>query len=533
MKQKFGKKGWLWGGCACLILVLLGCCGKFSGDIPVLTIDPQGGTWKGSNQTAALACQSGSVKDIPVPVREHYTFAGWTIDGEDWQLTAGEETLSAQGETQELDVTEETTLTMGESDVTLTARWQGDPSPVTCVDRVGEEVLGTSEKTYDYGATASGGDWGQEETGNCYYKGYVYTGCTQEKVTEKTVVYREFQPCFAFAGEDYFLIEGDSAMLEVETKQPVTYTSSAPKVVQVDKNTGKMTGKGLGKSVITLSDGSGETLDQVTVYCYRPTTYYTETTGVEAYPRVLHTSNESSAQSQHDYVIFSQYHQNNSYVRSHGCALCCVSEICQGYGVDDVTPNFLHKEGIPAVAEQVGVTIGRELTKRPYSRPLGFYGMQQVLASVGISSELVYNWEDETEAVDEVTQNLSLGRPVVVIIADNKWNGIQLASGYHFILLTGIDSEGYVMNVCSSSCKVESTKKSPSARITVSQLLEHYLPKTKVKNDKDFFYYMPSGSGTVEFLKVTCDTPGKRTLNVYGDGVQIGDCKPEPFNYLS
>lgn len=531
--KKERKKQWFCIGGLLLVLLLLACCRVFAEDTPMLTVDPQGGLWRGSTQKEVLVCRAETEQEIPIPEREHYICLGWTVDGTDWQLTAGDDTFSADGTAQEIDVTQTATLTVGQGDVTLTARWKGEDTAVTCVDRSGEETLGTSEKTYAYGDTASGGDWGQEETGNYYYEGYVYTGCTQEQVTGHTVVYRDFQPCFAFAGENYFLIEGDSAMLGAEQAQAVTYTSSAPEVVQVEPETGKMTGKTLGKAVITLSDGDGTALDQITVYCYRPTSYYTETTGVEAYPRVLHTTNESSPQAQHDYVIFSQYHQNNTYVRAHGCALCCLSEICQGYGVDDVTPNFLHKEGIAAVAEQVGVTIDRELTQRPYSRPLGFYGMQQVLASVGISSELVYNWEDETEAVDEVTQNLSLGRPVVVIIADNKWNGIQLASGYHFILLTGIDEEGYVMNVCSSSCKVESTKKSPSARLTVSQLLAHYLPKTKVKNDKDFFYHMPSGSGTLEFLKVTCDTPDKRTLNVYGDGVQIGDCQPEPYNYLS
>lgn len=493
----------------------------------VLSVDPNGGVWKGSSHMASFEMKQGDTLTIPVPEREHYTFGGWTVAGGGWSVGEDEQSTADTGAAL---FSEETVLTMGGEDVTLTASWIAQSCTVTCVDLAGEEELGRWEKTAAFGSRVNGSDWGDDAGADVYYEGYSYTGCTTLVCQEENpVVYRHFAPCIRLGEEDLFLIEGGNRALECSGPIPqgAAFSSSAPDIVSVEPDTGILTGNGLGKAVITLTLADGSKAGEIVVYCYRPTTYTTETTGVAAYPRILHTANSSHEDAHHDYVIFSQYKQDNPYVSSHGCALCCVAEICQGYGVEDVNPVFLLESAIPEVADKLGIPIDKELGTDAGSRPLGFYGMKQMLASVGISSEQVYNWEDETEAVDEVTQNLSLGRPVVVLIYNNKWNGIQLSSGYHFILLTGIDEDGYVMNVCSSSCRVESTKKSPSARVTVSQLLGHYLKNTKVKDPEDFFFYMPSGSGTVEFLKVTCDVPGERTLEAVGDGVTFQDLKVE------
>lgn len=524
--KKMGRRSLCW-----LLLLAILVAGAVSASLfsegCVLTINPNGGVWKGSSHMANFEMKQGDTLTVPVPEREHYTFAGWTVEGSG--CSVGDDEVGP-GDSSAARFTEEAVLTMGSEDVTLTAGWIAQSCTITCIDLAGEEELGRAEKAVDFGSRVSGADWGDDAAADAYYEGYSYTSCTTLVCDGgDQVVYRRFAPCISLGEEDLFLIEGENRGLACSGPIPegAEFSSSAPEIVSVEPDTGVLTGNDLGKAVITLNLADGSAAGEIVVYCYRPTTYSTETTGVKAYPRILHTSNPSNEDANHDYVIFSQYKQNNDYIASHGCALCCVAEICQGYGVEDVNPVFLLDSAIPEVADKQGITIGKELGTDSGSRPLGFYGMKQVLASVGISSEQVYNWEDETDAVDEVTQNLSLGRPVVVLIYNNKWNGIQLSSGYHFILLTGIDEDGYVMNVCSSSCRVESTKKSPSARVTVSQLLGHYLKNTKVKDSEDFFFHMPSGSGTVEFLKVTCDVPGERTLKAMGDGVSFKELKRE------
>lgn len=494
----------------------------------VLHINPNGGTWNGSSHVASFEMKKGAPMTIPLPERSHYTFDGWRAEGMGWALDG--ETMEPEG-SMDIAFAQEAEITMGGENLTLTASWTPVAYPMTCIDRFGVEELGRSETAVEYGTRVSGSDWGDDSAADAYYEGYTYESCTTHLCDgEENVVYRNFLPCISLGEEpDMFLAEGGSRTIECSREVPegAVYVSSAPDIVSVEPETGVLTGKGLGKAVISLELADGGVAGDIAVYCFRPTAYYTETTGVPAYPRILHTDNPTNEDAKHDYVIFSQYKQDNQYIASHGCALCCVSEIAQGYGVEDMNPVFLHETAIREVADKLNIPIRKALGTDKNALPLGFYGMKQMLASVGISSKQVYNWEDSADAVEEVTQNLSLGRPVVVIICNNKWNGIQLASGFHFIVLTGIDEDGYVMNTCSSSCRVESTKKSPTCRVTVSQLLNHYLRKTKVKEEKDFFFHMPSGSGCVEFLEITCDKPGKRTLKAQGSGVEFKELKRE------
>lgn len=42
-----------------------------------LIIDPNGGTWKGSSSKTKVSGKAGEFTDIPLPVREGYTFLGW------------------------------------------------------------------------------------------------------------------------------------------------------------------------------------------------------------------------------------------------------------------------------------------------------------------------------------------------------------------------------------------------------------------------------------------------------------------------
>ena len=58
----------------------------------------------------------------------------------------------------------------------------------------GKVKLGSSTKTYNYGATASGADWGSDGSTNKYYSGYAYKSATSSTVPANSnlVVYRRF-----------------------------------------------------------------------------------------------------------------------------------------------------------------------------------------------------------------------------------------------------------------------------------------------------------------------------------------------------
>ena len=47
----------------------------------VLTVDPAGGTWEGSDQPQTFTQQTGTTKAIADPTRSGYTFTGWTLTG--------------------------------------------------------------------------------------------------------------------------------------------------------------------------------------------------------------------------------------------------------------------------------------------------------------------------------------------------------------------------------------------------------------------------------------------------------------------
>lgn len=68
-----------------------------------VTVNPNGGVWKGQSGTVSTVHDYGSIFDLPNPTREGHTFAGW--------MKSGEGTISG------------TKLTVGAGNVTLTAKW--------------------------------------------------------------------------------------------------------------------------------------------------------------------------------------------------------------------------------------------------------------------------------------------------------------------------------------------------------------------------------------------------------------------------
>ena len=82
----------------------------------------------------------------------------------------------------------------------LTAKWTANNYTVTCEDWFVDASnnrkvkIGSSTKSYAYGTTASGADWGSDGTTSKYYSGYAYKSATSGTVpaNNNLVVYRYF-----------------------------------------------------------------------------------------------------------------------------------------------------------------------------------------------------------------------------------------------------------------------------------------------------------------------------------------------------
>lgn len=78
-----------------------------------LTVKPEGGTWNGNLTDTVIPLYNGEQRSIPNPVREGYTFNGWTVAGDD-RPNSGMSALTPAANN---------TFTMADTDTVLQANW--------------------------------------------------------------------------------------------------------------------------------------------------------------------------------------------------------------------------------------------------------------------------------------------------------------------------------------------------------------------------------------------------------------------------
>lgn len=78
-----------------------------------LTVKPNGGTWNGNEADTVMPLYNGEQRTIPDPIREGYTFTGWTVEGDE-RPNAGMSALSPAANN---------TFTMADTDTVLQANW--------------------------------------------------------------------------------------------------------------------------------------------------------------------------------------------------------------------------------------------------------------------------------------------------------------------------------------------------------------------------------------------------------------------------
>lgn len=267
---------------------------------------------------------------------------------------------------------------------------------------------------------------------------------------------------------------------------------------------------------------NAQVLDTISVDCYRPSTYSVKKNGTDksepAPYRLLTVKNDTEDFPQKRvYSLFKQQFNAKAYpwLNGNGCSTVATADICQGYGVKKITPVWLFEKGIPSIAKKAGVSqkvIDAKIPRTGTGAPLGWWGIQNVLAYAGISSRIgTWTKDDNSDAVAAITKSLSEGRPVILMIHNYVWKGMKLSTGgNHFILLTGLDKDGYVLNSCGSNANCQTTNSSsdtaPRVKLTVSEILEHFVRYNKHPDrtsNKDFFFSFSGGSGTRVYLEVT------------------------------
>lgn len=199
-------------------------CYKFYG---ALKVNPNGGKWTygsgtytgtGEKFVAANTCRSTA--SIPNPVREGYTFTGWSLTNKSkshstltGNLYGGTISSSASTFTYCSEADSAATAQNGAYDngtntytdyysAVITANWKVNSYKVTVIDVAGSDPNGkeiSSADTHytfdaDYGTTAYGSAAGNSTFPGAYHDGYCYTGCSGAVVTVNgATVYRYFR----------------------------------------------------------------------------------------------------------------------------------------------------------------------------------------------------------------------------------------------------------------------------------------------------------------------------------------------------
>ena len=129
-----------------------------------LTINPNGGSYNGSTGTKTSSVTYGTDVDIPDPVREGYTFTGWTVSSDKASLNGKK-------------------LTMGLEDCTLTANWAINSYPWIAYHNK-MNVTGSGYTLVSADTKEGEADFGSKVTPNVN----TYTGFTSPSTKTITIV---------------------------------------------------------------------------------------------------------------------------------------------------------------------------------------------------------------------------------------------------------------------------------------------------------------------------------------------------------
>ena len=217
------------------------------------------------------------------------------------------------------------------------------------------------------------------------------------------------------------MTKGRTYTFKIKNGKNTKWKTSNAAVVSVSSK-GKIKAKGAGGAVITCKT-NGRTLKcKVTVVS--PGNIVTPMSDLSLNTKTAQYSvSVVGYPNQRTYTIFGQgYEQNKSsvypnYIGGHGCAACAVTTVLTGYKGEGYTPALM----IEVIEKNLfGSAYTTNYSKSDSEKmPLSLYGISQVLSSQGINNQYVRSFDD-VQALNEITQHLKTGNPVVIIVKDKN-----------------------------------------------------------------------------------------------------------------
>ena len=163
---------------------------------------------------------------------------------------------------------------------------------------------------------------------------------------------------------------------------------------------------------------------------------------------------------------------------SHNCVLTAVSIAASGFGVFH-TPQAIHSGGITDVYSEKYALARLNLRYHP-NQVHTLYLANQMLLDMGIPSRYVPVYS-KSAAEAEIRAHLASGKPVIVLLKENRWHGVKLSHWRHAIVLVKANSKGKVtfINPNAGINKSYHGNKRRNIKLTVKQLLDHYMFSSK------------------------------------------------------
>ena len=265
----------------------------------------------------------------------------------------------------------------------------------------------------------------------------------------------------------------------IKSNQKVIWKSSNKKVLTVSSS-GKVKAVGYGTAKITAINKKGEKKScKITVKQYT-----IKITRNKKYPRqvTIYTGDGNYK----TYKVCNQKGFNSSYLKQRGCSHSSASMVLSAYG-KNFTPLEIHNGSVnKKYSEQYAL---KKLGKRVAvtGQSLSIYSISEILNNAGVKCHPVYKFKD-SKAIKEITNNLKEGRPVLIMCHRKTVNGNKLAKSYHFLVLIGIDQDGYAIVLNASGGTINTSHCTGAFKLTVKELVKNHMWSCTGNEYKSFYF---------------------------------------------
>ena len=275
----------------------------------------------------------------------------------------------------------------------------------------------------------------------------------------------------------YSVLQGKTIKIK-NTKKNLKWSSSDKSIATVSKN-GKVTGVKLGTCKIYA-----KTKKSTYTYKIIVSNYTVKKTGKRRYPNIVTINTPTGKKT---YKAYSQVGFGSSYLCNRGCSHTAAAIVMSAYG-KNYTPLDIHNGSVnKKCSERYAKRKLHMKVSVSNNKSLSVYSVSQILKNVGINNHPVFKYSNNS-AIEEITNNLKAGRPVLIITHRKKVKGIKLANSYHFLVLIGIDGDGKAIVINPVGGVVNRSQCTGAYKIPVSQIVKNHMWSCTGKGYKNFHF---------------------------------------------